>query len=84
MTTSQPFAPHLRLAATQSGQQNMARSRAADRARHDALLAAVLRRYLTDGEYRYVFVGDEHLTLDASVPITPEERDVLRLLTDGS
>ena len=43
----------------------------------DEILGGILRRYLTDGEYRYVGLGPDWLTLDAAVPITQEEAAVL-------
>lgn len=52
-----------------------------DRRYDDELLANVLRRYLTDGQYRYYLVDKTHLSLDGEVFITPEEWEVFdRLL----
>ena len=50
----------------------------------DVLLGQVLRRFISDGEYRYFFIGEAHLTLDAGVDITEAERKALLRATNGA
>ena len=49
----------------------------------DEHLAAVLRRFLSDGIYRFYYIAPTNLTLDADVNISPEEYRALLRVTEG-